>query len=236
MKDKKRDTLSLNKKEDTQELEQERDELKTQLEDIEALKSSPNGFDVDDAIKPGELEIEVGDAGQTVEDESPEKESSLAAAARKGRERSDPRFIEAAKRDPDMLDMGADFDLKMTIHGDFDGYHTHWFKDAPGRIERKLSEGYMPIYKDEIIKIGDGADDFNDDMDTWVSTITGTWEGGRAQTCYAMKMPQELYELRKAKQRKERVTDVEDQIKSGDYLKEDGDQRYIDQSRTKFEF
>ena len=226
MKDKKRDTLSLNKKEDTQELEQERDDLAQELAEM----AKPEG-------DKEEIEFVQGAPEErTVLDEQPDKESSLAAAARKGRERSDPRFIEAAKRDPDMLDMGADFDLKMTIHGDFDGYHTHWFKDAPGRIERKLSEGYMPIYKDEIIKIGDGADDFNDDMDTWVSTITGTWEGGRAQTCYAMKMPQELYELRKAKQRKERVTDVEDQIKSGDYLKEDGDQRYIDQSRTKFEF
>lgn len=223
MNDKIEGTLSLNKEktdlaitdDETKELEQERDTLKTQLEDIEKLKSSP-----DDSIK-----TEV-------------KESPLAVAARKGRERSDPRFIEAAKRDPNMLDMGSDFDLKMTIHdstGQLDGYHVHWIVDKPGKIPRLLAQGYEPIYKDGI-KVGDGPDDFNEDMDTWVSMITGTLEGGGPQVCYALKMDQELYDLRKAKQRKERVTDVEDQIMSGHFEEKDDDNRYVDKSRTKFDF
>jgi len=207
-------TLSMKKKDETAALETERDALEQTLRDLEEGNGTveANGYNPD----PG---VDI------------EPESNLKAAMRKGRERSDPRFIEAAKRDPDMLDMGADYDLKMNIHdskGQLKGYHTHWIVDKPGRIQRLLGIGYEPIYKDGI-KVGDGPDDFNDNQDTWVSMVSGTLEGGRPQISYAMKIDQELYDMYKSRQRKERVTDVEDQIRSGHFEEKPDENRYVKQ-------
>ncbi len=219
-------TLSMNK--GTEEVKPET----VETEDTKALQAERDKLQKD-------LDAMTGPVKEAPVEEPPrEGESNLAAAARRGRERADPRFIGAAKRDPSQLDMGADFDLKMTLHdyqGQLDGFHVHWIVDRPGKIQRLLSKGYQPIYRAGI-KVGDGPDDFNDNMDTWVSMITGTVEGGAPQVSYALKIDQELYDLTKARQRKERVTDVEDQIASGHFEENDGDHRYIDKSRTKFDF
>lgn len=213
----------------TKDLEQERDELTAELAAMGAPKETVT---VEDDLP------EPHNPDRPWEEKPVDGESPMAAAARMGRQRSDPRFIEAAKRDPDVLDMGADFDLKMTLNdyeGQLEGYHTHWIVDKPGKIQRKLSQGYQPIYKHGI-KVGDGPDDFNDNMDSWVSMVSGTLEGGAPQYSYALKIDQELYDMTKEKQRQSRVVDVEKQIQSGEYLKKEGDGRYVDQERTKFNF
>ena len=58
------------------------------------------------------------------------------------------------------------------------GYHRHWFKDTPGRVDRALEAGYAHVK---------GKDGNN------VTHIGGVAEHGGKQTLYLMEIPLEWY-------------------------------------------
>jgi hypothetical protein len=160
----------------------------------------------------------------------PASASSIAKAFRTGRQRRDPRWIEESRRSPNRLDLGMpDLNLSYKDHtGQLVGYEPRWFVAKPGRIEKKLQQGWEPVYNDESFKVGTGSDDFNENMDSWVSQITGTAEGGQPQRSYLLRMKKELFELYQEEKRR-RIEAVDSQIRDGDFEKKSGDGRYVKQ-------
>ncbi len=85
------------------------------------------------------------------------------------------------------------------------GYHRHWFRGNPDRIQKAFQAGYRFVEQGEV-KLnnfdlgGDAKSDGNTDMGTRVSKISG--EGldntGQPERLYLMECKQEHYEMSKA--------------------------------------
>ena len=84
---------------------------------------------------------------------------------------------------------------------DLPGYHQHWFKSEPGRIERAISGGYEFVDEKEV-KVnsvslgGNSAQSGNTDMGSRVSIVSGTDldAAGQPMRLVLMKIKQEWYE------------------------------------------
>lgn len=79
------------------------------------------------------------------------------------------------------------------------GYHCHWMRGEPQRINQAMRAGYEFVSPDEVdlnrYGLGNGPEDSgNQDMGNRVSTISGTAEGGGAQVLYLMKLKEEYWE------------------------------------------
>lgn len=92
-----------------------------------------------------------------------------------------------------------------------EGFHRHWFNDAPGRVQRAQEAGY------DHVKGDDGKN---------VSRIVGTAEGGGAMLGYLMEIPEEWYQADMAAQQ-EIVNAKEAAMRRGDLDKQEGDGRYV---------
>jgi len=81
------------------------------------------------------------------------------------------------------------------------GYHLHWFRSAPDRIQRALNAGYEFVKPEEIslnnVSLGgNSAVSGNTDLGSQVSVIAGGIEDGTTQPSrlILMKIKLELYE------------------------------------------
>ena len=80
------------------------------------------------------------------------------------------------------------------------GYHLHWFRGEPQRIQRAQEAGYEFVNKGEVLvnnkSLGsDPASDGNTDMGTRVSHISGSdlADDGQPQRLYLMKIKEEWW-------------------------------------------
>jgi len=204
------DTLGLPKK--PEKLAKPEQSLEEQLKETQAK------------IKDVEAQIEAAEPPP----EEIKGDGPIAAAMREGRTKSDPRYLEAVKRGDTNLDLGT-YDLKLAytdLSGQEIGYEAHWIVDSPGRVQKMLSQGYEPVYNDGVSKVGTGTYDFSDNMDTWVSMVTGTLTGGAPQLSYRMKIRKGLSEARQTEKRRN-IESVDNQIRTGDFEKTSNDGRYV---------
>ena len=121
------------------------------------------------------------------------------------------------------------------------GYHLHWFRTEPGRIERAMQAGYEYVRDEElsINAVGLGmasAISGNSDLGSNVSVPSGTGKDGNPIRLVLMKIKQEWYEEDQAK-----LDEVNAQTASAivggmvgaeNESSADARQRYIDKTRT----
>ncbi len=79
------------------------------------------------------------------------------------------------------------------------GYHCHWMRGDPARIQQALRAGYEWVSQDEVdlntFGVGDGPEaSGHNDLGSRVSILGGTGEDGGAQNLYLMKLRQEYWE------------------------------------------
>ena len=91
------------------------------------------------------------------------------------------------------------------------GFHSHWFNDIPGRIDRAKEAGYTHI-QDK-----DGKN---------VCRVVGIAEGGGPLHAYNMEIPEEWYQEDMAAQ-KRIVDEKEEAMKRGELEAQPGDKRYV---------
>jgi hypothetical protein len=81
-----------------------------------------------------------------------------------------------------------------------DGYHRHWFRGDPGRIERAKQAGYTHVLKGDVAVNnldlgGDATSDGNTDLGSLVSISSGAVsEDGQPERMYLMECPAEYFE------------------------------------------
>lgn len=74
------------------------------------------------------------------------------------------------------------------------GYHTHWFNDVPGRINRALNGGWEWVTQEEanlsnLRSYGEAAElSGNSDLGSRVSLVVGTAKQGGPLRAYALKI------------------------------------------------
>lgn len=79
------------------------------------------------------------------------------------------------------------------------GWHRHWFRNDPGRIERAQRAGYRFVDPNEVSVIGKSMggspeEGGNSDLGTRVSVAAGGFaDNGQAQRLYLMECPAHLY-------------------------------------------
>ncbi len=80
------------------------------------------------------------------------------------------------------------------------GWHRHWFRGEPGRIERARQAGYTHVTSGDV-KVanqdlgGDAKSDGNSDLGSLVSIVSGgVSEDGQPERMYLMECPDEIYE------------------------------------------
>lgn len=126
---------------------------------------------------------------------------------------------------------------------DMPGYHLHWFKGTPERIQRALDGGYEYVDEREmkINAVGLGGDSTrsgNTDMGSRVSVVSGDEIGkdGQPTRLILMKIKQEWFE-----EDQQLVADRSEQVatalRGGAYGSEketggDARHRYVDKART----
>lgn len=81
------------------------------------------------------------------------------------------------------------------------GFHLHWFKGTPNRIQRALDAGYEFVRRDEVFVnnkdlAGSVMESGNTDLGDRVSIVDGDGPGedGQASRLYLMKIRQEWYD------------------------------------------
>ena len=89
---------------------------------------------------------------------------------------ADAPVVEAAPARPARKPFGSH--VQKLSYPAREGFHRHWFKDTPGRIDRALEAGYAHVK---------GTDGKN------VATGGGVSESGGKQTLYLMEIPLEWY-------------------------------------------
>lgn len=105
--------------------------------------------------------------------------------------------------------------LKMSVEGNFDGYHTHWINDVNTNLHEAQQAGYEFVERDEAGQIGDkNLTPGNQDLGSMVSRVVGTKSDGTPQHAYLMKLPQEFYEEDMAELEK-RNSQIDEAIQSG---------------------
>lgn len=128
------------------------------------------------------------------------------------------------------------------------GYHQHWFRGEPQRIQRALEAGYEFVTGDEVIvnekRLGsDTAEDGNTDLGTRVSVSAGGDPGsdGQPLRMYLMKIKEQYWKQDQAAltapgSRLEGVRQALTQGKVQTHegmTSEDKSQVYVDRKRTK---
>ena len=123
------------------------------------------------------------------------------------------------------------------------GYHLHWFRSEPSRLERALDGGYEFVDEREMklnnVSLGtDSAVSGNTDMGSRVSVVSGGELGkdGQPGRLILMKIKQEWYDEDQALL-EARNTQVRDTLLGGMIGAEkdragDSQHRYVDASRT----
>ena len=115
--------------------------------------------------------------------------------------------------------------MKLTAHNIPEGKQARWINDKPGRLDDALRGSYQFLDKDGIV-IGTGYEDENEDMGSRVSRRVGTENDGTPITAYLMVIDKDLYEKDQAEKMKQ-VDMVDEAIKSGKFLQNPGDGRYV---------
>ncbi len=88
--------------------------------------------------------------------------------------------------------------LKLQVP-DRPGYHRHWFRGEPGRIERAKQAGYTHVAKGDAHVTnqdlgGDAKSDGNTDLGSLVSITSGAMaEDGQPERMYLMECPEHLF-------------------------------------------
>lgn len=119
--------------------------------------------------------------------------------------------------------------LKLTVRdyqGQLQGYVGRWINDKPGRIQRAIQGGYMPVYRDAL-EVGEG-EDYNPDQSTWVCQEVGTQESGQPLRAYLMKIKEAWYNEDQAK-KQQSIDDIDRSILGGQINEQSGDGRYVKQ-------
>lgn len=81
-----------------------------------------------------------------------------------------------------------------------EGFHRHWFRGDPGRIERAKQAGYTHVQKGDVAVNnldlgGDATSDGNTDLGSLVSISSGAVsEDGQPERMYLMECPNEYFE------------------------------------------
>lgn len=123
------------------------------------------------------------------------------------------------------------------------GFHLHWMRNTPDRIQQALRAGYEFVQQDEVYvnATGLGSDvqtGGGDDMGTRVSVISGTDLGrdGQPSMLILMKIKEEWYQ-ESIKILEERNDSIAEALAGGNIglagNPGDPSQRYVDKSRTK---
>lgn len=123
---------------------------------------------------------------------------------------------------------------------DIPGYHLHWFRGTPDRLDRALQGGYEFVDEQEtsVADAGLGGTSTrtgNTDMGSRVSVVGGSEVGkdGQAVRLVLMKIRQEWYEedQKLVEQRNDQVVDslLGGRQEAGGY---DASNRYVDRTRT----
>lgn len=78
------------------------------------------------------------------------------------------------------------------------GFHCHWMRGEPQRINQALRAGYDWVHPDEVdmndFGIANGPNDSgNQDLGSRVSHVSGRDEKGGVQMLYLMKLPEHLW-------------------------------------------
>lgn len=123
---------------------------------------------------------------------------------------------------------------------DIPGYHLHWFRTEPGRIERAQTAGYEFVTPEEVhvnsVGIGvDSATSGNTDMGSLVSIVAGKEleADGQPRRLVLMKLKLEYYNEDQAQIEEQNLRTAES-IMGGSIgsANHDRSNRYVDQSRT----
>lgn len=117
---------------------------------------------------------------------------------------ADQKFINPAneapkaKRDPGRIPMSAPVQKLEVVN--IPGFHTHWMRGTPERIQQALRAGYVFVKQDEVDVnfkgiAGSPLDGGNTDLGTNVSIPAGrTDERGESIRLVLMKLPLELWD------------------------------------------
>lgn len=123
------------------------------------------------------------------------------------------------------------------------GFHLHWFKGTPERLQRALDAGYEYVEEQEVklnsVSLGgDSAASGNTDMGSRVSIVSGSDSGrdGQAVRLILMKLKQEWWEEDQlqieARNDKVRNTLLGGMIGAEQDRPGDSQHRYVDKART----
>lgn len=83
------------------------------------------------------------------------------------------------------------------------GWHRHWFRNEPGRIEKAMRAGYRFVAADDVSVVGNliggsPEEGNNTDLGTRISLAAGGYgDNGQALRLYLMECPQHLFERSK---------------------------------------
>lgn len=123
---------------------------------------------------------------------------------------------------------------------DKEGYHRHWFRGTPDRLQRAQQAGYRFVDKedlgDEVNNFdlaGDSAESGNSDMGTRVSVVSGDDVGGNGQPArmYLMECPDELFEYAQSVLA-DRNGQIADALMAGEVGKGKGGENQEDMNKT----
>ncbi len=105
------------------------------------------------------------------------------ASGRSGESRPSERKYVESNRKRDATGSGrvrlGKLNLKLNVRdygGQLEGFRERWVSDHPGRIQWFLDRGYTPVFR-EGVRIGDGSEDSNSDMGSWVSRVVDRIHG-----------------------------------------------------------
>lgn len=103
------------------------------------------------------------------------------------------------KQRPDRGRIPMSLPVQKLAAVDIPGYHTHWMRGDPVRLNQALRAGYTFVEQDEVdlntFGITQGEDDSgHTDLGSRVSVVAGKAEGGGAERLYLMKLPLSLWE------------------------------------------
>lgn len=166
-----------------------------------------------------------------LENEALETESTNEAPRKRQQRRQNPR-AEAERiraRGPseaERIPMGV-VHQKLSVR-DYDnqleGYSARFFNDTGNRINDAIKGGWMPVYQEGNLDLGDG--EYDPDRDIWVSQVVGTQEGGKPLLAYLMKIKKEWYDADQAN-KAAKIQEVDDAISKRGIDQPIGDQHYV---------
>jgi hypothetical protein len=117
------------------------------------------------------------------------------------------RQEEIAKKKPSRVSNGRRDVLTVRGLKDQDQFHYHWFNDINDNISRRQEEGY--VFVDKFGKsVGDTTVDSARGTDSLMKKSVGL-----GTIAYLMKIPLDIYQEYKAEEQRERVDEIEAEMK-----------------------